>query len=193
MAYPYTSPTSSQDRPTEKLTPSRQGSVSAFGSSSTRIGHAPPPSSSMFSQEDHDAALEPSRKTGAKKAPTIIPGSAESVENDQLDRWITVFGFPASHSSIILSYFHNFGQILRIKHSENGGNWIHLLYMTKLQAEKALGKNGKILDSGNIMIGVIKCTDPSVISDRVIAPTPSKKLNSEMASFSATVPYVCTH
>ena len=128
------------------------------------------------------------RPASVKKS-TPMQVSMDSSENEQLERWITVFGFPASHSSIILSYFHNFGQILRVKHPENGGNWIHLLYLSRLQADKALGKNGKVLDAGNIMIGVIRCTDPSVMADTSVAPTPSKFQPSD-ASYHTTVPYV---
>jgi hypothetical protein len=131
--------------------------------------------------------VESTLPASAKKA-TPVTGNFENSDNEQMDRWVTVFGFPASHSSIILSYFHNFGQILRVKHPENGGNWIHLHYQSRLQAEKALGKNGKILDAGNIMIGVIRCTDPSVAADIVVAPTPSKFHATD--SYHTSVPYV---
>lgn len=176
--------------PTEKIvekpTPARQGSMN-FGNT-TRPSFAPPPSASLFSgdempqQEEHHTSLAANHSIPA--TPSRV-GSDDS-GNEQLDRWITVFGFPSGHSSVILSYFHNFGQILRVKHSENGGNWIHLLYTTKLQAEKALGKNGKILDPGNIMIGVVRCTDSSVISDKIPGPTPSKKVRADTFNPSAT-------
>jgi hypothetical protein len=178
MAYGYTSPVASE-KPTEKPTPIRQGSLNFGASSRANVGA--PPTSSMFSGTEVAAKDE---NRSPQRPDTIVAASSSHIDgdefaNDQFDRWITVFGFPSSYSSTILTYFHNFGQILRVKHSENGGNWIHLLYMTKLQAEKALGKNGKILDPGNIMIGVVKCTDQSVLSDRVPAPTPSKRLRTD--------------
>jgi len=40
---------------------------------------------------------------------------------------------------------------------------MHLQYQTKLQAQKALSKNGKVLN-GRIMIGVQPCTDSSLFS-----------------------------
>ncbi len=40
----------------------------------------------------------------------------------------------------------------------SNGNWLHLHYSSKLQAKKALGKNGKVV-AGNIMIGVTPCID----------------------------------
>ena len=38
------------------------------------------------------------------------------------------------------------------------GNWIHIQYQTKLQAQKALSKNGKVLGS-SLMIGIMPCID----------------------------------
>lgn len=187
MSYGYNSPTATE-RVAEKATPVRQGSLS-FGNS--RPSFAPPPSSSMFSGVDsahhEDIGSPVERDEEHLASPSRVP--AADFENGHLERWITVFGFPSTHSSVILSYFHNFGQILRVKHSENGGNWIHLLYTTKLQAEKALGKNGKILEPGNIMIGVVRCTDPSVESDQPPPmPTPSKRIRNE--TFNPALPYV---
>jgi hypothetical protein len=77
--------------------------------------------------------------------------------------WVTVFGFPPSQASYILKYFQNYGEIVR--HHMNPGqcNWIHLQYQTKLQAQMALSKNGKIV-GGNLMVGVVPCT-------QIITPT----------------------
>lgn len=47
------------------------------------------------------------------------------------------------------------GDIMKKKAANNQGNWVHFLYKTSLQAEKALGKNGMIIDSW-IMIGVMR-------------------------------------
>lgn len=49
----------------------------------------------------------------------------------------------------------NYGDIMKKKVADNQGNWVHFLFRTSLQAEKALGKNGMIIDSW-IMIGVIR-------------------------------------
>lgn len=186
MGYGYSSPMATE-KVVEKPTPARQGSLN-FGNTA-RPAFAPPPSSSLFSGEEAPQHEEQLSSLGTGPVPAT-PSRGVAVDgesgNEQLDRWITVFGFPSGHSSVILSYFHNFGQILRVKHSENGGNWIHLLYTTKLQAEKALGKNGKILEPGNIMIGVVRCTDASVISDKIPGPTPSKRVKADTFNPSAT-------
>jgi hypothetical protein len=73
--------------------------------------------------------------------------------------WVTVFGFPPSKASFIINQFSQYGKILDHKMGE--GNWVHIAYETKFEAEKALSKNAKIFDQV-LMIGVVECTDPSV-------------------------------
>lgn len=74
--------------------------------------------------------------------------------------WITVFGFPQSVVSEILGHFSQCGAIVEKVFSS--GNWIHLKFASKLECDKALLYNGKIIYN-NLMIGVAKCTDESVI------------------------------
>lgn len=88
----------------------------------------------------------------------------ESIKmDDKLDEtWITVFGFPQSATSYVLQEFSVYGQIIR--HIPNPqGNWLHIQYQTKLQAQKALSKNGKIL-ANSLMVGVMPCIDKRVMS-----------------------------
>ena len=77
--------------------------------------------------------------------------------------WVTVFGFPPSAASFILSQFSQLGTILQ-HHIPPNGNWMHLKYQTKMQAQKALGKSNKVM-GGSIMIGVSVCSDPEVTND----------------------------
>lgn len=80
------------------------------------------------------------------------------------DTWVTVFGFPAAAASYILTQFTQLGTIT--EHRNPGtGNWMHLKYQTKLQARKALSKNGKVF-SGNIMVGVVPCSDKTITGDK---------------------------
>ncbi|XP_076031751.1 nucleoporin 35 [Oratosquilla oratoria] len=84
------------------------------------------------------------------------------------DTWVTVFGFPAPAAAYILTQFTQLGTIL--SHKNPGcGNWMHLRYQTKLQAKKALSKNGKIF-GGNIMVGVVPCTDKTVTEEKENVP-----------------------
>lgn len=73
--------------------------------------------------------------------------------------WVTVFGFPQSAFTAILSHFSQCGSILEKVCSS--GNWIHLRFSSRLECDKALLHNGKII-CNNLMIGVTRCTDESV-------------------------------
>lgn len=68
---------------------------------------------------------------------------------------ITVFGFPPSACSFIIQQFSQYGKIEKYE-VHNRGNWVHVKYQTKLQAKKALSKNGKIF-ARTMMIGVCGC------------------------------------
>ncbi len=74
------------------------------------------------------------------------------------DRWITVFGFNPTAIPAILQQFQSYGEVIKVRHGPTNANWIHLQYRTKLQALKALEKNGRTLN-GTLMIGVVPCTD----------------------------------
>lgn len=83
--------------------------------------------------------------------------------DDKLDEtWITVFGFPQSATSFVLQEFSVYGQIIRNIPNPQG-NWLHIQYQTKLQAQKAISKNGKIL-ANSLMVGVMPCIDKRVMS-----------------------------
>lgn len=43
---------------------------------------------------------------------------------------------------------------------------MHIMFQTTLQAQKALGKSGKVMQ-GNLMIGVVPCTDERAVSEVV--------------------------
>lgn len=76
--------------------------------------------------------------------------------------WVTVYGFPTNAKSYILQHFQSLGDVLNYSSSEvTGGNWLHLRYHTRLQAEKALTLNGKTLIN-RMMIGVKKCLPSEV-------------------------------
>lgn len=67
---------------------------------------------------------------------------------------VIVYGFPSSATSYVLSQFRNYGDIVSYKTSPNGGNWMTITYSTRLAAQMALAKNGRVY--GNVlMIGVL--------------------------------------
>ncbi|KAJ3592391.1 hypothetical protein NHX12_007518 [Muraenolepis orangiensis] len=97
----------------------------------------------------------------AQVDPFYSQGEALSSE-DQLDQtWVTVFGFPPASASYILLQFSQYGNILHHTMS-SPGNWMHLQYQSKLQARKALSKDGKVFGDC-IMVGVKPCIDKSVM------------------------------
>lgn len=91
--------------------------------------------------------------------------------DDQLDQtWVTVFGFPPASASYILLQFAQYGNIL--KHTmASPGNWMHLQYQSRLQARKALSKDGKVFGDA-IMVGVKPCIDKSVMDSSVAVSSP---------------------
>ncbi|XP_031442307.1 nucleoporin NUP35 isoform X2 [Clupea harengus] len=93
--------------------------------------------------------------------PFFTQGDALSSEDQLDDTWITVFGFPPASASYILLQFAQYGNILKHVMS-NTGNWMHIQYQSKLQARKALSKDGKVYGEA-IMIGVKPCIDKNVM------------------------------
>ncbi|XP_038607821.1 nucleoporin NUP35 [Tachyglossus aculeatus] len=115
------------------------------------------------------------RKTTLSPAqldPFFTQGDALTSEDHLDDTWVTVFGFPQASASYILLQFAQYGNILKHVMS-NTGNWMHIHYQSKLQARKALSKDGRIFGE-SIMIGVKPCIDKSVMesSDRSAASPP---------------------
>lgn len=92
--------------------------------------------------------------------PFYTQGRAISTEYVLDECWVTVFGFPPAATSFILQQFSQYGNIVRSVTSK--GNWMHIQFQSKLQAKKALSKNGKIYGS-NIMVGVMPCIEKSVL------------------------------
>lgn len=83
-----------------------------------------------------------------RKAPTVVHSPSEPLE----DTWITVFGFPSSATSYILQQFKAYGDIFQYEIGDN--NWIHIQYATKLQAQKALARNGHLFGD-SLLVGVV--------------------------------------
>lgn len=115
----------------------------------------------------------------AQVDPFYSQGESLSAD-DQLDQtWVTVFGFPPASASYILLQFAQYGNIL--KHTmASPGNWMHLQYQSKLQARKALSKDGKVFGDA-IMVGVKPCIDKSVMDS-------SEAISSPLSTPSAILP-----
>ncbi|XP_038148406.1 nucleoporin NUP35 isoform X2 [Cyprinodon tularosa] len=124
--------------------------------------------------------LQQSCLSPAQVDPFYSQGESLSSE-DQLDQtWVTVFGFPPASASYILLQFAQYGNIL--KHTmASPGNWMHLQYQSRLQARKALSKDGKVFGDA-IMVGVKPCIEKSVMGSSEAAPPPLSVSSSALPS-----------
>lgn len=128
---------------------------------------------SSTSIEDSSAA-KPSKQSVAA-APVSVSSSLSLVHQEYDERWVTVFGFPINSSATVLRHFQAYGSIVKHVQEVSHGNWMHIMYQTKLQAQNALSKNGKIIQ-GTIMIGVIPCTASIAKGTRSSLHATKKKL-----------------
>ena len=131
-------------------TPRRGGNVTMDGSGTpARLSH------SMLENSMLTPRTESIPQSPAQLDPFYSQGEAIASENVIDDTAVTVFGFPPAAASFILQQFSQYGTV--DKHEiHNNGNWLHIKYQTKIQAKKALSKNGKIF-ARSIMIGVLPC------------------------------------
>ncbi|XP_074645739.1 nucleoporin NUP35-like [Tubulanus polymorphus] len=109
----------------------------------------------------------PQTVTATASSPTQIDPfytQGEAITPDEVlnETWVTIFGFPPAATSFILQQFSQYGNILNHVISAEG-NWMHIQYQSKIQAKKALSKNGKVFGNG-IMVGVQMCIDVSVMN-----------------------------
>ncbi|KAH8287233.1 hypothetical protein KR054_004711 [Drosophila jambulina] len=104
---------------------------------------------------------------GATASP--LPGSlassslaATNGDNARMaDFWVTIFGFRPGSASMVLSHFTLCGTIVEVVHPPKQGNWIHVRFSSRIESDKALNYNHKVI-AGNVMLGVTRCTDRSV-------------------------------
>ncbi|OCT63691.1 hypothetical protein XELAEV_18044791mg [Xenopus laevis] len=151
-------------------TPRNTRKMASFSVLHTPLSGAIPSSPAVFSP----ATIGQSRKntlSPAQMDPFYTQGDALTSDDQLDDTWVTVFGFPQASASYILLQFAQYGNI--IKHvMSNNGNWMHIQYQSKLQARKALSKDGRIFGE-SIMIGVKPCIDKSVMEATEKVSTPS--------------------
>lgn len=103
---------------------------------------------------------------------TTLPAPLNGYNNTNF--WVTIFGFPPTAVTTILSHFSQCGSILEKVCSS--GNWIHLRFSSRLECDKALLYNGKII-CNNLMVGVSKCTDESVIDKENYGGAQQREVN----------------
>ncbi|KAI3727252.1 hypothetical protein L1987_67064 [Smallanthus sonchifolius] len=84
------------------------------------------------------------------------------------EEWVTVYGFSLADTNLVLREFEKCGVILKHVLGPRDSNWMHILYQSRFDAQKALSKNGMQLNAA-LVIGV-KPVDPmqrQSLSDRL--------------------------
>ncbi|KAJ8982070.1 hypothetical protein NQ317_001479 [Molorchus minor] len=100
----------------------------------------------------HDESVNYSRNVSNLNETLNRTGNFSS-RVDRIDsHWVTVFGFPPSALTLVLSQLANCGPIAD-KKVPTQGNWLHVKFNNLSEVSKALALNGKLL-CNNIMIGV---------------------------------------
>ncbi|KAJ9179238.1 hypothetical protein P3X46_011048 [Hevea brasiliensis] len=74
------------------------------------------------------------------------------------EEWVTVYGFSPGDTNLVLREFERCGLILKHVPGPRDANWMHILYQSRSDAQKALSKNGMQVN-GVIIVGV-KPVDP---------------------------------
>lgn len=118
---------------------------------------------------------------GRFESPTLATASSQAQDvsgQDPLATWVTVFGFPPAAASFVLSQLGSCGTVLQHILPPNA-NWMHVRFQTRLQAKKAISKNGSIL-GGTIMVGISPCREESVIEN--LNSTSTSVLDSSIAN-----------
>jgi len=101
---------------------------------------------------------------GATASPGVS-GTGTAASNSRLaDFWVTIFGFSPGASSMVLQHFTLCGTIVDVVHAPQNGNWMHVRFSSRIESDKALNYNHKII-AGNVMVGVARCTDRSVLDE----------------------------
>ncbi|XP_002026792.2 nucleoporin Nup35 [Drosophila persimilis] len=78
------------------------------------------------------------------------------------DFWVTIFGYVPGNSSMVLQHFTLCGTIMEVSHAPKNGNWMHVRFSSRIESDKALNFNEKVI-GGNVMVGVTRCTDRTIV------------------------------
>ncbi len=75
--------------------------------------------------------------------------------------WVIMFGFPASQTAVVIEEMLSCGQI--VSHQSDGPlcNWAHVQFETALGAQRALTRDGAVLERVGLMVGVRRSSGPT--------------------------------
>ena len=135
----------------------------------------------------------PALSFGATPAKDFDVTDSSFVSDGSVNTWVTIFGFPPHAASYILSQFSQCGTVLQ-HHIPPNGNWMNVRFQTKLQAQKALARSGRVF-GGSLMVGVSPCTEPpseAVNASHILEQTNNQdnsvlSLNSSLATHNRSI------
>ncbi|XP_062215928.1 nuclear pore complex protein NUP35-like [Phragmites australis] len=119
---------------------------------------SPTTSSGQQSQQQQKVALitlPPPREVARPEIPRDSTPAAGRVDEEE---WVTVFGFSPGDTNLVLREFGKCGIVLRHVPGPRDANWMHILYQSQHDAQKALAKHGQQLNS--VLIIGVKLVDP---------------------------------
>lgn len=97
--------------------------------------------------------------------------------------WVTVFGFRPEQAVDVVHHFAQYGEILH--HQLAGDNFMHIQFGSRLAAQQALSKNGRVF-FGSVMLGIVPYDAESVpVATATMAATPvapRRAVGSELTS-----------
>eukprot|EP01090_Pellita_catalonica_P006544 TRINITY_DN16801_c0_g1_i1.p1 TRINITY_DN16801_c0_g1~~TRINITY_DN16801_c0_g1_i1.p1 ORF type:complete len:279 (+),score=42.85 TRINITY_DN16801_c0_g1_i1:113-949(+) len=166
------------NQPSAYKTPNPKFSQNRGMSSAGRSRQAKTP---YFTPQAKKSFLTGGDYYSAIQDPAMEDDFGEDTYLDEHECWVTVFGFDRSYSSYVLKEFQNYGEVLEHE-TDAGGNWMHVKYKTRLQAQTALTKSGRKL-GGSLMVGVVPFTGNS---DGTIGGPSHKKPNRTPARITQT-------
>lgn len=158
----------------------------------------------LFQGENELEIAQKPQRGDVSGALLALPPPTESVHVDSHvngtpdgQGWVTVYGFTAQHTNLVLREFEKCGKILKHVPGPEGANWLHICFQNPYDVQKALQKNGLQIN-GALMVGV-KLMDPhqrQVFTGKaktafmVLPPrSPGKVTVSSTASTKASRPY----
>eukprot|EP00668_Euglena_longa_P033109 GGOE01042627.1.p1 GENE.GGOE01042627.1~~GGOE01042627.1.p1 ORF type:complete len:327 (-),score=48.63 GGOE01042627.1:369-1265(-) len=142
------------------------------------------PASSLFAADSQSASssrvlaaglpVDPLRQVPVQSVVDSLPSAALNIptqrdQDDELRCWVTVFGIPHDLTHYVIRKFAEYGTVTRHSLPQSSTNYIHLRFSREFEAKKALAQSHRKLNDA-LIVGVIACTDRSVLSHQLDAP-----------------------
>lgn len=114
------------------------------------------PERKYAASQDQDGAFGGAEQRSSPASPSRTMQVDDAAADGRVGEgnWVTVFGFAGGRSSEVLAYFRRLGAVEQVQMGQ--GNWMHIKYVALWAAQKAIAKNGAILQTaGSCMVGVL--------------------------------------